>query len=159
VSSIADIDMLGRKTCIAKWEKLTGVEVPKRLSIEFMRRALAYEQQCKMVGGLPAKSKRTLAAVAAGRSITESSRPALSSGTHLVREWNGRTYQVEVLNDGFLLDGKKYKSLSAIARKITGAHWSGPRFFGLTNNSEQASSRKPSSRGKFQTNATSGSAQ
>lgn len=52
-------------------------------------------------------------------------------GTHLVREWNGRTYQVEVLENGFRLDGKYYRSLSAIARKITGAHWSGPRFFGM----------------------------
>jgi hypothetical protein len=135
VSSIIDIDMLDRKACIAKWEKLTGLKVPKRLSLEFMHRALAYEQQCKLFGGLSAAAKRTLAAVVAGKSITAASRPALSSGTHLVREWNGRTYQVEVVNDGFLLDGKKYKSLSAIARNITGAHWSGPRFFGLNKSS------------------------
>jgi hypothetical protein len=56
---------------------------------------------------------------------------SLRAGMHLVREWNGRTYQVEVLEKGFQLDGKPYRSLSAIARKITGAHWSGPRFFGL----------------------------
>jgi hypothetical protein len=55
----------------------------------------------------------------------------LRPGTHLVCEWNGRSYQVEVLDDGFQMDGKSYRSLSAIARKITGAHWSGLRFFGL----------------------------
>jgi hypothetical protein len=49
-----------------------------------------------------------------------------------MREWNGRTYQVEVIRDGFVMDGRTYKSLSAIAKRITGAHWSGPRFFGLT---------------------------
>lgn len=61
-------------------------------------------------------------------------RPAqvlLRPGTHLVREWNGRVYQVEVLEDGFRMDGKVYRSLSALARTITGTRWSGPRFFGL----------------------------
>ena len=54
----------------------------------------------------------------------------LKTGTRLVREWNGRAYQVEVIESGFLMDGKHYRSLSAIAKRITGAHWSGPRFFG-----------------------------
>jgi hypothetical protein len=57
--------------------------------------------------------------------------PLLSTGTQLVREWNGRPYRIEVTEAGFVLDGKCYSSLSAIAKKITGAHWSGPRFFGL----------------------------
>jgi hypothetical protein len=54
----------------------------------------------------------------------------LKTGTRLVREWNGRAYQVEVIENGFLMDGKHYRSLSAIAKRITSAHWSGPRFFG-----------------------------
>ena len=53
-------------------------------------------------------------------------------GTHLVREWNGRTYQVEVIDNGYRFDGKTYPSLTTIAKRITGTHWSGPRFFGLT---------------------------
>ena len=57
--------------------------------------------------------------------------PALRPGTRLVREWNGRTHVVDVSEDGFVFDGKTYRSLSAIAKRITGAHWSGPRFFGL----------------------------
>jgi hypothetical protein len=48
-----------------------------------------------------------------------------------MREWNGRTYRVEVVAEGFLMDGRHYRSLSAIARQITGARWSGPRFFGI----------------------------
>ena len=52
--------------------------------------------------------------------------------THLVREWNGRTYQVEVIDNGYRFDGKTYPSLTTIAKRITGTHWSGPRFFGLT---------------------------
>lgn len=55
----------------------------------------------------------------------------LSAGMRLVRDWNGRRYCVDVGDKGFIFDGKTYRSLSAIASKITGAHWSGPRFFGL----------------------------
>ena len=57
---------------------------------------------------------------------------SVSAGTHLVREWNGRTYQVEVIDNGYRFDGKTYPSLTTIAKRITGTHWSGPRFFGLT---------------------------
>ena len=56
---------------------------------------------------------------------------ALSAGARLLREWNGRQYMVEVAERGYVLDGKTFRSLSGIARHITGAHWSGPRFFGL----------------------------
>ncbi len=56
---------------------------------------------------------------------------ALLTGARLIRQWNGRQHFVEVTNDGFVFDGKKYRSLSAIARSITGTQWSGPRFFGL----------------------------
>ena len=55
----------------------------------------------------------------------------LAVGTRLVREWNGRTYIVDVIEDGFLLDGRTYGSLSAVANTITGSVWSGPRFFGV----------------------------
>lgn len=55
----------------------------------------------------------------------------IKSGTRLVRSWQGRTYHVLVLDDGFEHEGRRYESLSQIARAITGAHWSGPRFFGL----------------------------
>jgi hypothetical protein len=60
-----------------------------------------------------------------------SMRPKPRPGTRLLREWNGRTYVVDVTEAGFAFDGKTYRSLSAIARRITGAQWSGPRFFGL----------------------------
>jgi hypothetical protein len=55
----------------------------------------------------------------------------LKPGTVLVREWNGRTFTVRVLADGFEHEGQRYTSLTQLARTITGAHWSGPRFFGL----------------------------
>lgn len=68
--------------------------------------------------------------------LTPIQSPLLSTGTQLVREWNGRPYRVEVTEAGFELDGKCYSSLSAIAKKITGAHWSGPRFFGLNKTAQ-----------------------
>jgi len=58
-------------------------------------------------------------------------RRRLVPGARLLRDWNGRTHAVDVTQDGYLYDGITYRSLSAIARRITGAHWSGPRFFGL----------------------------
>jgi len=65
------------------------------------------------------------------RSKNAARRVTLSPGTRLVRDWNGRRHCVDVGDKGFIFDGKTYRSLSAIAEKITGAHWSGPRFFGL----------------------------
>jgi hypothetical protein len=61
-------------------------------------------------------------------------RPELKPGTRLVREWQGRTYEVLVLDGGFSWQGASYRSLSAVARKITGTPWSGPLFFGLKPN-------------------------
>jgi hypothetical protein len=58
-------------------------------------------------------------------------KPSIKPGTRLVREWNGRTHHVEVLDKGFRWNDRTYRSLSSIAKAITGAHWSGPRFFGL----------------------------
>ena len=84
--------------------------------------------QCQVLGGVSAKTERALKRLAAGKAPTTAAKP----GSHLIREWNGRTYQVEVTSDGYTMDGKTWRSLSAIARHITGAQWSGPRFFGLT---------------------------
>jgi hypothetical protein len=96
-----------------------------------MQKALAYETQCKAQGGLPVATRRALHQTAAGKGAPTAAPVHLGTGAHLVREWNGRTYRVQVVEGGFELDGKRWKSLSAIAKHITGATWSGPRFFGL----------------------------
>ncbi|GAB5506418.1 MAG: hypothetical protein Rhirs2KO_15810 [Rhizobiaceae bacterium] len=131
--------VLNRETCLTAWLSQFGHPPPKHVSVQFMRKALAYEIQVKHFGGHSKAVRRTLQ-VALKDSATAragvSSKPALlRRGTHLVREWNGRSYQVEVLDEGFCMDGKTYRSLTAIARKITGAHWSGPRFFGVGSRS------------------------
>lgn len=122
---------LDRSACHAQWHAMYGRPPPKHLSTRFMQRALAWEAQAKASGGLSAEAKRTLQSVARGRQVKQVGPGKASTGTHLVREWNGRTYQVEVLEQGFRMDGRAYRSLTAIAKRITGTNWSGPRFFGL----------------------------
>lgn len=133
------LDALDREECIEVWRKQFGREPPKYVSVQLMCRALAYELQVEAHGGHSPAVRRALErSLNDGRKPNGKARSALPAssltlrpGTHLVREWNGRSYQVEVLKNGFQMDGKEYRSLSSIARKITGAHWSGPRFFGL----------------------------
>ena len=114
------------------WEQTFGAAPPRSLSRVFMRRVLAYERQCRTLGWLSATTRRALAAMANETPSSGAPAGSVSAGTHLVREWNGRTYQVEVLDNGYRFDGKTYPSLTTIAKRITGTHWSGPRFFGLT---------------------------
>lgn len=121
-----------RPAKLAEWEAAFGSPPPPYLSVPFMQKALTYEAQCKALGGLPAATRRTLTQIAVGEDVSVATPAKLSTGAHLVREWNGRTYQVQVTNEGFEMDGRTWKSLSAIAKHITGATWSGPRFFGLT---------------------------
>jgi hypothetical protein len=98
----------------------------------FMRKALIWDAQCRRMAGIPPDLKRALKAAACGKSV-HSPAPAIRSGTQLVREWNGRRVQVDTTEDGYVHNGERFKSLSAIALHITGTSWSGPRFFGLVN--------------------------
>ena len=122
-----------RAQVLEDWEEAFGSPPPPYLSVAFMRKALAYENQCRRLGGLPPATRRALRQIAEGKSVFDSTRRITRPGAHLVREWNGRTYQVEVLKDGFRMDGRTWPSLSAIAKHITGTTWSGPRFFGLAD--------------------------
>ena len=124
---------------MAAWEEAFGFPPPPFLSVAFMRKAVAFEAQCQASGGLPAATRRKLRQIREGKPNVVASGDDLRSGSHLVREWNGRTYQVEVVEGGFRMDGKDWPSLSAIAKHITGTTWSGPRFFGLTRRAGKGS--------------------
>lgn len=124
---IAGIECLDRSGCLEHWREIFGRSPPKYLSPQFMRRALIWETQNQHLGGVSARTIRHLNQVASGKAVLVKAKP----GSHLVREWNGLTYQVEVVDGSYVMDGKTWRSLSAIARHITGAHWSGPRFFGV----------------------------
>lgn len=127
VRSVEEIEALDRTGCLARWREAFGRPPPKYLSPQFMQRVLLWELQERMLGGMTRKTGRMLARIASGRVSPAPAKP----GSHLVREWNGRTYQVEVVEGGYVMDGKTWRSLSAIAKHITGAHWSGPHFFGV----------------------------
>ena len=122
-----------REQALQDWEAAFGSPPPPYLSVGFMQKALAYEAQCKASGGLSLATRRALQKVASGKPADAVSTGTIRPGAHLVREWNGRTYQVEVRDGSYRMDGRAWSSLSAIAKHITGTTWSGPRFFGLTS--------------------------
>ena len=115
------------------WASLGDEPLPS-VATELQRRLLAQRLQEKRFGRLPTLVARELARIASGdAAAAPAPRTALSlsPGARLVREWNGRTIAVDVGEEGFTWEGQQYRSLSMIARAVTGAHWSGPRFFGL----------------------------
>jgi hypothetical protein len=125
-----------------EWRRLFRADAP-RLSRDTVMRAIAYRLQEIAHGGQSKATQRRLAALTGefemdGR-IASPAGPKIKPGCRLVREWHGRTHTVCVTDDGFEFQGKTYRSLSKIAREITGAQWSGPRFFGLAKRSPTAS--------------------
>jgi Protein of unknown function (DUF2924) len=121
-----------------EWRFLYKTEASPHLSRELLIRAVAYRMQEIARGGLRPELQRQLRQIAQELKQTGEGakrfRPQLKPGTRLMREWQGGTYEVVVLDDGCSWQGARYRSLSAIARKITGTAWSGPLFFGLKQN-------------------------
>ena len=132
---IAEIEAAGRDVLLALWLETWGLPAPARTRVEMLRRGLAHRAQEDIYGSLSANAQRRLLRIAAGRDEGAIRRakpgPSLSPGTRLLREWQGNTHQVTVLDNGFDYRGTIYRSLSHIARDITGTRWSGPLFFGL----------------------------
>lgn len=128
----AALGQMDRAALRVAWTKAFGEAPPHFLSMIFMRKALIWHAQCRAFGGLDADLRRALKAAADGKTVRPKLAAAPRAGTHLVREWNGRRYLVEVTDAGYLMNGERYTSLSAVAQHITGTSWSGPRFFGLT---------------------------
>ena len=119
----------------ALWAETFGRPHPGWVQREFLHQALAYHAQEKAYGGLSAALRRRLLAYAEevqekGR-IGALERPKIKPGTRLVRSWGGEVHVVTALDGAFEYRGKRYGSLSVIARAITGTRWSGPAFFGL----------------------------
>lgn len=118
-----------------EWTKRFEEPAPHFRTQDLMARALAHRLQVRAFGDVAGATKRTLKRASkaqdAGASPT-AARPVLNPGAVLVKVWNGTRHEVEVMETGrFAYRGERYRSLSEIARKITGVHWSGPRFFGL----------------------------
>lgn len=114
-----------------EWLHLTNSVVP-RVSPALLRLALAYEIQAKAYGGLSSKTRLALEQHGRGKTQTSSAQP----GMRLVREWNGRTHIVTIGDDKIIRwNDRDWRSLSEVARAITGTRWSGPAFFGLKRKS------------------------
>ena len=113
------------------WTEVFAAPMPE-VAPSLLRRALAYERQERKFGGLPAVLRKQLEAAATTKTMAMPEPPLkLKPGTRLMREWNGTRYSVLVTASGFDFAGRTWSSLTMIARQITGAHQSGPRFFGL----------------------------
>lgn len=109
-----------------EWARVYGTPAP-RLSPNLLRHGIAFKLQMQAIGKGSAKRVRMPQLDGLPRASRQ-----LRPNTQLVRSWNGRTIAVDVTESGYRYDDRDWTSLSAIARALTGAHWSGPRFFGLT---------------------------
>lgn len=133
--NLHDLTELSRDQLVGSWQSLLRCHPPKGISTRLMIRAIAYEIQARHCGELKSAIVRQLEKIAGDKIGGEAEGApralVLDPGARLIREWNGVTHTVDVTDDGFEWKGEQYGSLSAIAREITGARWSGPRFFGV----------------------------
>jgi len=139
---VAQLSKLSFSELQERWRSLFGGE-PPAYHRRFLVKRLAYRIQELAYGGLPETARAQMAdilqdagldeqASIPGRGRTQKRPDDLPlAGTRLVREWNGRRYEVTVASGGFVFEGRRYRSLTAIARLITGTRWNGPAFFGL----------------------------
>lgn len=116
-----------------EWASRYGTPAPD-LSVDLLRLGVGYKLQEKRVGAINRSTRSLLRKIGEQARSGSSTSPLprkLTPGTRLVRDWHGVGHTVEVLEDGFAYDGKRWKSLTAIAKVITGTKWNGPLFFGL----------------------------
>ena len=117
-----------------RWAKLTGRPIPKA-SAQMLRLAVAYELQSKTGRGLPRKIRQRLDQAANGKTVTQDLRP----GMRLAREYGGKLHVVAIGEAGEIIwNERQWRSLSEVARAITGTRWSGPAFFGLKTKAKAA---------------------
>ena len=125
-SALAELAQLDRPALGQRWEDAFDVPAPRGCQATLLRQALAWHLQVQALGKAGARQSRK-----AIQSLSRTPGLTLSHGTRLMREWQGHTHHVTVIATGFEYDGKVWRSLSAIARSITGTAWSGPVFFGV----------------------------
>lgn len=135
-SSLTSLRSLTTKELRALWPQWFDRLPPAKIRRELLVRALAYRMQERAAGGLSTTTRTKLRALAeavkndSAYDVVEP--PRLTPGTHIIREWGNERHQVTVEAAGFVYRGQRYRSLSEIARRITGTRWSGPLFFGVT---------------------------
>jgi hypothetical protein len=133
---IANLPALSKAELLTKWRERLKQPPPSHLNKPILVPLLAYRLQEQVYGGLKPAYKRRLRELAESFNLNRAATAVSSSarikpGTRLIRQWDGQTHHVTVAEEGFEYKGERYKSLSEIARLITGTRWSGPLFFGL----------------------------
>ena len=131
IAQLRDLALTGLR---ARWRTYFGRTAPAHLTRHLLLRLLAYRIQAEAFGDLDPATIRALDRIAGLGTRARSPRPApqrVRPGTLLVREWGGVLQRVMALEEGFVWNGTTFKSLSQVARAITGTRWNGPRFFGL----------------------------
>ncbi len=139
-ASLAALQSLSNDDLRRRWTEVSRRSPPKHTSRDMLLRGLAYRLQEKALGGLKPATRRRLSKLAgqleAGADPQVPAPRRMKPGARLLREWRGEMHHVTVVDKGFEYRGRPYRSLSVIAREITGTRWSGPRFFGLTDRSQ-----------------------
>jgi hypothetical protein len=134
-AELARLEALGASGLQEAWAKAHGGPAPTALPDRLLRLALAHHLQAGTLGGLAPSLERRLVRITDGADRSDTARPVpikIKPGATLLRDWGGRTWRVEVIADGsFEWGGRRWRSLSAIAREITGTSRNGPAFFGL----------------------------
>jgi hypothetical protein len=134
---LSSLPLLEKSVLRQLWRELFGVSPPPTLRRDFMIPILAYRLQERAFGALKPSTRKQLdhlAALTTNPNQRSGARSYFRVGTRLVRQWGNRTHVVNVENQAYEYDGTRYKSLSQIARLITGTRWSGPLFFGVKRN-------------------------
>ncbi len=142
-AEVAGLDELSKDNLIQRFVELYGHPPPRYTQRALLLHAVAHKTQENARGGPDPALRRRLARLASelrrtGR-IVVAARPPVKPGTRLMREWQGETHSVTVLENGFLYRGERHDNLSVIARAITGTRWSGPAFFGLRSGTRSGS--------------------
>ncbi len=122
---LRELEGMTRDQLAGRWEAVFGRPAPPKVRSPLLRAALAWQLQMETSDWTPARIGRALRLACAPTGAL------VQPGSTLVREWQGRTYAVQVMAGGYLFEGETHRSLTAIATRITGTPWSGPKFFGL----------------------------
>lgn len=144
ISSVAlcNLTKMSRAELLDAWASIIGKPVVRSASRELLVHTIAWHLQAQQHGGLSTsvqrRLKRLAAAIERGEAIgAASTLDRMHVGIMLERSWKGDAHVVTVTNDGFVYRGERYRSLSEIARFITGTRWNGPAFFGLRSDSDK----------------------
>ena len=134
IDALTELEIAALRTL---WQKIFGSSAPAHAKRDLLTRCLAYAMQERAQGALAKPALKALRAEEQGAAVSADTASSLRTGARLVRGWGGTTHEVTVIDRGFAYRGTTYRSLSEIARVITSAHWSGPRFFGIRPTSEK----------------------